>query len=339
MQNLRTVINYKPFSHFGAFSNKCTKGKKSHLKSDTITYLFAFNGKEKDNETYGEGNAYDFGARIYDSRLGRWMSTDPLSANYPSFSPYNFSINNPIFFIDPDGEDVKPTLFTRIFHRNAYKAFLEVIRTEEGRNLFQDYASKREAKKYWGINKAGAYAHKVDITVSVDNRQKGYGMTNTTMSSIGKFSSIFGLERFSTEKLNGLKDGKTKINIVLGASNNNKFLEFAETIIHELSLHAKNDAAFAQKIYSGELENADQIINEYQLASDESKAGYLSATFQHGAFAVGENSSFNNMVNQFNKSLGKDGPEFEKIVDDDKSIPSHKAEGELYKDATKPKKE
>ncbi|MCF8427952.1 MAG: hypothetical protein K9H61_05000 [Bacteroidia bacterium] len=46
MQNLRTVINAKPYSHFGAFSNKCTKGKKSHLKFDTGEYLFAFKDKD-----------------------------------------------------------------------------------------------------------------------------------------------------------------------------------------------------------------------------------------------------------------------------------------------------
>jgi len=64
MQNLRTGIYNLTYSHFGAFSNKYTKGKKSHLKSDTITYRFAFNGPEKDDEVAGVGNAYDFGARI-----------------------------------------------------------------------------------------------------------------------------------------------------------------------------------------------------------------------------------------------------------------------------------
>ncbi|MES2382897.1 MAG: RHS repeat-associated core domain-containing protein, partial [Bacteroidota bacterium] len=72
-------------------------------------YRFGFNGKEKDNETYGEGNEYDFGARIYDSRLGKWLSVDPLQMDYPWLSPYNFCANNPIFYIDPDGKKVVPT--------------------------------------------------------------------------------------------------------------------------------------------------------------------------------------------------------------------------------------
>jgi RHS repeat-associated protein len=41
-------------------------------------YRFGFNGKEKDDEIKGAGNAVDFGARIYDGRLGRWLNVDPL---------------------------------------------------------------------------------------------------------------------------------------------------------------------------------------------------------------------------------------------------------------------
>ncbi|MFN3446871.1 MAG: RHS repeat-associated core domain-containing protein, partial [Bacteroidia bacterium] len=73
-------------------------------------YRFGFNGKEKDNDTYGEGNAYDFGARIYDSRLGRWLSVDPFQNEYPGFSGYNYSLNNPIALNDQDGKWVKKTI-------------------------------------------------------------------------------------------------------------------------------------------------------------------------------------------------------------------------------------
>ena len=48
--------------------------------------------------------AYDFGARMYDARLGRWLSLDPLGAKYPGNSPYGFVRNNPILKIDPDGK-------------------------------------------------------------------------------------------------------------------------------------------------------------------------------------------------------------------------------------------
>jgi RHS repeat-associated protein len=67
-------------------------------------YRFGFGSKEKDNEMYGEGNAYDYGARIYDPRLGKWLSTDPLQQKYADLSPYNYCANSPISAKDPDGK-------------------------------------------------------------------------------------------------------------------------------------------------------------------------------------------------------------------------------------------
>ena len=69
-------------------------------------YTYGFNGMERDDEVKGSGNSYDFGARIYDPRLGRWMSIDPLFKIYPEFSPYSFALNSPIQFKDIDGEGV-----------------------------------------------------------------------------------------------------------------------------------------------------------------------------------------------------------------------------------------
>jgi RHS repeat-associated protein len=69
------------------------------------SYRYGFNGMEKDDEVKGSGNSYDFGARIYDSRLNRWLSLDPLASKYPSMSPYNFVGNNFANYIDYDGRD------------------------------------------------------------------------------------------------------------------------------------------------------------------------------------------------------------------------------------------
>jgi len=64
-----------------------------------------FNGMEKISEYTDNNSHYDFGARIYDARIGRWLSTDPLSKKYPSLSPYHSLGNNPILVIDMDGKE------------------------------------------------------------------------------------------------------------------------------------------------------------------------------------------------------------------------------------------
>ena len=68
-------------------------------------YRYGFNGMEKDDEVKNSpGTSYDFGARMYDPRIGRWLSRDPLEPKYVNLTPYNYVANTPIFAYDPDGE-------------------------------------------------------------------------------------------------------------------------------------------------------------------------------------------------------------------------------------------
>lgn len=67
------------------------------------SYRYGFQRQEKDDEVKGKGNSYDFGARMYDPRVGRWYSRDKLYTNYISNSPYHYVLNNPIQYRDLDG--------------------------------------------------------------------------------------------------------------------------------------------------------------------------------------------------------------------------------------------
>jgi RHS repeat-associated protein len=71
-------------------------------------YRYGFNGKEMDNEVSGSGNQYDYGFRIYNPRIGRFLSVDPLCKSFPWYTPYQFAGNMPIWAIDLDGlEEMK----------------------------------------------------------------------------------------------------------------------------------------------------------------------------------------------------------------------------------------
>jgi len=63
-----------------------------------------FTGKERDDE-FGLNLDY-FGGRYYDWLRGQWISRDPLAEKYPSWSPYNYALNNPLKYVDRDGRDV-----------------------------------------------------------------------------------------------------------------------------------------------------------------------------------------------------------------------------------------
>jgi RHS repeat-associated protein len=70
---------------------------------DGVYYPYGFNGKEENLEI--GLNWLDFSARNYNPEIGRWMNIDPLAENMKDYSTFNYSLNNPIRYIDPDGED------------------------------------------------------------------------------------------------------------------------------------------------------------------------------------------------------------------------------------------
>lgn len=62
---------------------------------------------ERDIET-----GYDYrGARFYDSDLGRFLSVDPLAAEYAGWSGYHYVLGNPVRLVDPDGRSVRTEVY------------------------------------------------------------------------------------------------------------------------------------------------------------------------------------------------------------------------------------
>jgi RHS repeat-associated protein len=75
-------------------------------------YRFGFNGKENDRESVSTGEGIqDYGMRIYNPAIGKFLSVDPITAEYPWYTPYQYAGNKPIQFIDKDGlEEANPEM-------------------------------------------------------------------------------------------------------------------------------------------------------------------------------------------------------------------------------------
>jgi RHS repeat-associated protein len=124
-------------------------------------YRYGFNGKENDNEVKGEGNQQDYGMRIYDGRIGKFLSTDPLSKKYPELSPYQFASNSPIENSDLDGAEAISEIKAGLSRKMEMRVLLFSMRDAQAkvkehqiRALLHYYATNPNAHAKQSISEA-----------------------------------------------------------------------------------------------------------------------------------------------------------------------------------------
>ncbi len=71
------------------------------------SYRYGFQGQEKDDEIKGSGNSLNYKFRMQDPRVGWFFAVDPLAAQYPWYTPYQFSGNKVIAFVELEGAEEK----------------------------------------------------------------------------------------------------------------------------------------------------------------------------------------------------------------------------------------
>jgi len=106
-------------------------------------YRYGFNGKENDNEVKGEGNQIDYGMRVYDPRIGKFLSVDPLRSKYPWYTPYQFSGNTPIQAVDIDGREDIHYVFVWVKAASGKETVLKLTGWSEGNETGQVDAQGR----------------------------------------------------------------------------------------------------------------------------------------------------------------------------------------------------
>ncbi|MDJ1505177.1 RHS repeat-associated core domain-containing protein [Xanthocytophaga agilis] len=102
-------------------------------------HKFQYNGKEKQEES--GLNWSDYGARMYDAQLGRWHVIDPVASKYSEYSPYSFVLNNPLKFIDSDGNTVTDPNGKIIFTVTEKNTLVPTGRTREGTDSKGSYTA------------------------------------------------------------------------------------------------------------------------------------------------------------------------------------------------------
>ena len=216
------IIQEKNYYPFGLTHQGYNDGGSPY--GNAAAKRFGFGGKELQDGNFS-GNTldwYDFGARNYNPDLGRWMNLDPLSEVYYESSPYIYTLNNPILFIDPDGKRVDTSFIYATDDDGNYKnpnlveAFEAFARSENGADFLSKYAEAGQ--------------------IIAGQEYKSDGEFHSKGVDLG-FSNI--------DKKNPSEDGTTgysisenKLDITIRLDDNSNVDSYIENIGHEGFIHA-----------------------------------------------------------------------------------------------------
>jgi len=265
---LQTITDYSPF---GVTLDGRT------IENDF--YRRGFNGMEKDDELKGGGNSYDFGARMYDARVGRWFSRDPLASKYPQFSPMVFTANNPIAFIDRDGNEfviyyvdkngksseIKVTSYedakALVSHANNYvravATNIVAIQVNGGSLEFEsvmtgsdrvDVKYKRNSAEFAQPGAEGNEKSRFAV-IFYDPEYKAEEYTDAQAERRMQLGEELGKLIESRESKEAIAEFRKKANEEIATFGNGQFMESDENLIHEIG-HAHSFLTKGKKRYN-----------------------------------------------------------------------------------------
>ncbi len=217
------------------------------VERSEIPTAFSFHksiGKKDDDVKADEGQHYDFGARAYDPRVGRFLSLDKFRAKYPDISPFSFAANSPNIFMDDNGDSI----YVYTNNKAVYVALDLVRETQIGKMVIDKYMNSPNEHVHIGIGdltKDRAEGKTLNGTGNQHNNLIQNGVTNFPNSKQKKYAQEF-------SQLNNIPVKPGTNHFVIFADNsfnpevNDSFWDFfsyastsdnAETVFHEFFAH------------------------------------------------------------------------------------------------------
>ena len=305
--SIASAANYYPFGMQmpGMFSPSNTVDKGG--------YRYGFNGKEKDDEWSGtSGATYDYGFRIYDARIAKFLSVDPLTKSFPMLTPYQFASNTPIQSIDLDGLEAIHYYYSWNNKTDGYEIVATAIDNKQLERTVMNHFQKDDGS--WESHKVveGWYDPSHVITRLI--RPRGiniFGSGSLDGWTIGKKAApedvwgSFDFKEFMEIMDIALLSVKTKSENEIGTSKDDAIKKVVESITG---------------VVKSEVENSDNVQFDPSPAEDKEE-------FLYGDGSVPDENGIS-----WYKRVTTKSTTYEKIFEDGKSVPITK---KVYEENTK----
>jgi len=168
-----------------------------------------------------------FAGRYYDAAVGRFLQVDPHASKYPSWSPYVYTLNNPLRFLDPDGKDVKDIQkIVNSIHNDLNKAWEQSFNTDgsvlEVRGIVVSNDGRLYAKNVGPVNASGG---NLDLTMSSSENLEGSFHTHPYSKSEGGYTGV----AFSGKDIKTQGSGKFGKIMIIEAGSQRFAIEITDT--------------------------------------------------------------------------------------------------------------